>query len=629
MINLLITKTFIFYETFLRFPDTTIVKELKGENIMNVFKRTIAVMMSAVILIGSGVIAANAAEGDSRIVETSTTITNAKGANTSKFTFYKETGELVLEELCDDDFRYSFYDDGPGGDVPWKSFRNDIKTVTITSNCNSIPNGCFAHCMNLTKVTIPDSVSYIGEYAFRCSGIESIELPEGLELIDYGAFEYCIYLKSIKIPQRVDEIYDHTFFGCTSLESIELPDGVKHIGDEAFEDCNSLKSIKFPSQLEGIGEEAFRYCFSLRHIDIPDSVTYICKKAFNACSNLTSARLGENLDYISEDLFFNCKKLTEIEFKSDVKKICSCAFKDTGIYNDESNWEDGALYIGSCLYKARDGKKNFTVRDGTTLISDKAFSGNKQLISVSLPDSLKYIGESAFAECDQLKSVSFNEGLREIIEYSFYNCKSLTEIKLPSSLEVIDSEAFRGCENLTKVTFSEGIEIIGDDLFVGCPKLKTVTIPKSVTEIGYGAFFDCAEGFTIKGYENTAAHEYAKEDRARFYNLETKQVINYGKKNPIKVTAKKKTLKAKTLKAKTVKVRLLTVKKTEGKVRYGILAVSKKLKGKVSVSKKGVFTFKKGWYKKGNFKIKVHVTAKGNEEYLRKRVEKIVEISIK
>jgi hypothetical protein len=506
---------------------------------MNIFKRTIAVMMSAVILAGSGVIAANAAT-ESDIVETSTTIKSADNANTSKFTFDKKTGELTLLEYGHSDFRYDNDDGGidPGELVPWKSFRDKIKSVTITKKFGRVPAGCFIECENITKVTIPDNVKSIDELAFyNCSSLKSVDLPSGLESISFFAF-----------------------YNCKSLKSIEIPEKVKTVDYNSFENCESLQSVKLPSQLGKIEDEAFIGCKSLAQINIPETVTEIEQDAFNGCESLKSVKLPDCIASISYRLFYGCKSLEDVKFSDNVKEISGYAFDDTALYNNESNWEDGALYIGNCLYKARDGKKNFTVKDGTTLIACEAFHDNKELVSVSLPDTLKYINS---------------------------------------------------------------------DAFLGCEKLKSVTIPKSVTEIGYAVFYGCADGFTINGYKNTAAHKYAKEQRLRFCNIETKQVINYGKKNPIKVTAKKKTLKAKTLKAKKVKVKLLTVKKAKGKVSYTILGVSKKLKGKVSVSKKGVFTFKKGKYKKGNFKIKVYVEAEGNTEYLEKRVKKTVKVKIK
>lgn len=74
---------------------------------MKIFRRTLAIIMSAVILAGTGAVAASAA-GNSEIVETSTTIKNADDAYSSKFSFNKQTGELRLEEYCDNDF---YYDD--------------------------------------------------------------------------------------------------------------------------------------------------------------------------------------------------------------------------------------------------------------------------------------------------------------------------------------------------------------------------------------------------------------------------------------------------------------------------------------------------------------------------------------
>ena len=103
------------------------------------------------------------------------------------------------------------------------------------------------------------------------------------------------------------------------------------------------------------------------------------------------------------------------------------------------------------------------------------------------------------------------------------------------------------------------------------------------------------------------------------------------KANTIKVTAIAKTVKAKKLNSKKQSVKLLTVTKAQGKFTVTLVKseTSKKIRKKVTVSKKGVFTLNRGKYTKGTYKIKVKIFAKGNSKYKSKTINKTVTIKIK
>ncbi len=110
----------------------------------------------------------------------------------------------------------------------------------------------------------------------------------------------------------------------------------------------------------------------------------------------------------------------------------------------------------------------------------------------------------------------------------------------------------------------------------------------------------------------------------------TSPVITTKKANPIKVTVKAKTVKAKKLKKKAQKVKAITVKQAKGKVTYKLTKIPKSIKKLVKINSKGVITFKK-WKKaeKGNYKIKVMITAKGNSKYKKKTITKTIKLRIK
>ena len=138
--------------------------------------------------------------------------------------------------------------------------------------------------------------------------------------------------------------------------------------------------------------------------------------------------------------------------------------------------------------------------DGFPVVSigQNAFQ-KKDIVSVTIPDSVTYIGWGAFSSCSNLKSVVIGKSVETISESAFSYCESLEKIVIPDSVKKIKAFAFRGCENLTSVDFGNSLEEIGNEAFNSCSSLTSVVIPDSVTYIGDYAFSNCGSltDFTI------------------------------------------------------------------------------------------------------------------------------------
>ena len=172
----------------------------------------------------------------------------------------------------------------------------NVKNIIIEDGIKTIGMiGCYLYNPDVTelgfeleKITIPDSVTVLGDYAFsRCAGLTSINIPSNVTSIGSNAFNGCIGLTSINIPSSVTSIENYAFYGCIGLTSINIPSNVTSIGDCAFSRCTGLTSINIPSSVTSIDSYAFDGCTGLTSINIPSNVTSIDSNSFDGCTNLT------------------------------------------------------------------------------------------------------------------------------------------------------------------------------------------------------------------------------------------------------------------------------------------------------------------------------------------------------
>ena len=185
-------------------------------------------------------------------------------------------------------------------------------TLILPSTVEKIRDLAFAESP-LTSITIPESVTEIGNDAFRyCEGLTSIVIPESVTRIGNNAFHHCSNLTSVTLPDFITEIEFHTFSDCASLTSITIPDKVKEIGGYAFYGCESLTSILFPASLETIWGCAFHSCTSLTAVTLPDAVETIEVLAFANCEKLASLIIPNSVKEIKSEAFWGCIGLKDV-----------------------------------------------------------------------------------------------------------------------------------------------------------------------------------------------------------------------------------------------------------------------------------------------------------------------------
>ena len=362
-----------------------------------------------------------------------------------------------------------------------------LESVHVSDKVTDIVYGAFADCKSLKSVELPETIQSIGKQAFgNCESLTAFNTPLAVSQIGARAFAGSTALASVSLNAGLQYIGESAFAQCEQLQSITLPNSITEIQPYTFSKCFSLSAVTIPDRVTDIGGNAFEYCNSLTSIVIPDSVKTLGYHVFYSCENLQSATVGSGVTDLNF-AFDDCFALKTIELPDTLTTLSTYEFRNTAYYAEESNWENGVLYLDGYLIGANSHVSGaYTVIPGTRYIADGAFSNCNALTDIIIPSSITSIGDSTFSGCDSLINVTIPDSVTSIEQYAFSDCDSLTNVTIPNSVTSIGEYAFSGT-SITALNLPNGLQTIENQAFAYTP-IESIRIPDSVTDMVYGFY---------------------------------------------------------------------------------------------------------------------------------------------
>ena len=237
----------------------------------------------------------------------------------------------------------------------------------------------------------------------------------------------------------VTSISDKAFKGCKNLTAVVLPRTLQRVYRSAFEGTGIMSNKE--NWTEGCLWIDSILIATDKNIKprfvVPEGTRLIAAGAFAGNKTIERIELPSCISRIDHETFYNCKNLLKVVIPSSVTSIGEDAFTHSGIYLTENKWKKGALIIDDCLVATNADlpeKYIFKSKNPIRLIAERAFSNQKKLKTVEIPESITAIPTAAFFGCESLTDVTIPSTVREVGNYAFYDCPLLKNALLPNTL---------------------------------------------------------------------------------------------------------------------------------------------------------------------------------------------------
>lgn len=392
------------------------------------------------------------------------------------------------------------------GEKEPSDYKIGIKAVHIAGNPagTTIGASAFAGCQNLTKLTLGEGVTGLGDSALKDTRLEEITIPSTFET---GTAKNSPFtsgenstLRKVTFADGIQVIPQYFLSNITTLTKIEIPASVQKIGDHAFADCSNLTAVTFKepadSKLTTIDTSAFEGCSLMTLFKLPEGVTTINASAFKDCKKISLTDLPTGLITIGNAAFENCTMLRVGELPA-ITALGTAAFKNCVnlpfLSVDTSNLAE----INATAFEGCTGLRSVQINGGEkkqTTIADGAFATCNSLKWLDI-ENVKSIGKNAFAKLP-FSALEINQ-VDTIGESAFAGCDKL-ENPVIQNVKIIGASAFAGSGAQTddNKVLLDSIQNVGSRAFEGCQftsadirdleKVTTYTDPE--TKIEYSPF---------------------------------------------------------------------------------------------------------------------------------------------
>ena len=451
--------------------------------------------------------------------------------------------------------KYSLNTDEKGYTVVGIGYCEDTDLV-IPATYRELPvtaigSKAFEYVRSFKSVSIPASVTTIGEKAFAHCGVTSVTFATNSQLttVDRYAFFSSSSLQSIALPDGVTTIGEAAFNGCNNITSISIPDSITTIENRALDFNSSAFTVYNNAKYLGNSTNpylvlvkasdtslttcdihtgakiilifAFDNCTSLKSVTIPNSVTTICNAAFYNCSSLESMVIGSGVTTIGDGIIYYYSPFTTVYYcgmADDWNKIAIGNYNSKltdatrYYYSESAPTEDGSFwhYLEGAPTVWTYTTVTFDLNaeaDSDTLESAKYYySASCTLPTLERPG---YIFKGWTLDNSVETPVIFTDAVWQITDDTVA-FTAVWEVDLQMSVFSFTTKAVvvgGGTQNSCTITgykgsgvdivIPNGVTTIGNGIFQFNTSITSVVIPDSVTTIGDNAFDQCESLKTV------------------------------------------------------------------------------------------------------------------------------------
>ncbi len=373
----------------------------------------------------------------------------------------------------------------------------------------------------------------IGPDALQGNCMESMSIPATVDSIGENAFMNCHILRHISIPAGVKTLHDETFYYCDSLSAVELPEGLESIGDNAFSHCPSLRRIDIPASVKRIGDRAFPYdrgvlgCVEAvyMHGDVPPAIG---KESFpNSCYIFVNN--PDLIEIYKAAEGWGGYKVVAPATTGDAGLDAECTYVAVSPSSAWLVWMDDSIRSVDVAATVTSGGKvctvdsiaikfssygaltDVTINAPLRVIHEDMFQYCKNLVSVTLPQTVDSIGNNAFKDTkiseltipagarlaqDALSGMNYVEAFHAEGEGRLYDIDGVLYDRAWPDADGKAAVALRAYpmgRARASYAAAEGTETIARGAFLGAA-IDALTLPASLRQIAYGAFEECAVG---------------------------------------------------------------------------------------------------------------------------------------